>query len=432
MRLYHAILILSALIVSINVTTRELWFEQFSHVVESIEDFGGNWLPAVRQASSLARLAEEYRRLELRALLTDDPGELGRLVRRMNRQGAAMEGGEARLDDLARTPPEQAVLTLYRTARQRFMQEHHSILNAMAEGRTEAARAIAIKDSVAYFSSMMAALESIERLNEELGERAVAEAAVRYRNVRDAMFAAAVTGVLVALGAAFLAARRISKPISDLAECMAAQGEGQAPACPLGQPRLAVREVSLLYKAFRDLSDRLARSMKHLEDMAVTDQLTGIPNRRKLMEEGPRMLDVCRRAGKPCSALMIDIDFFKKVNDTHGHAVGDQVLRHVAAEIARHVRGSDLLGRYGGEEFALVAPNSGREEALQLAERLRRSVEMHPVRVAGRPVPVTISIGAASVPKAPHSLETLLERADAALYAAKQGGRNRVEASPPA
>ena len=426
MRLYHAILVMSLLIVGINATFQAVWLSQFSRVRESVEEFSSSWLPAVRLASALARLAGEYRRMEMDYLLTEDHRELAVLTRRMTRLTTAIENAEMRLAGFMATRSERDALTTYLESRSRFQEEHRDILSETMAGHPEVARNISAKGSAQHFAAMMASLETIERLNQEYGEQAVANSGRLYRRMASTMLGVGLGSIALAAAAAMLAARRISHPIAALAACMATMPEEGLPACPIKQPGRAVHEVSLLYRAFRNLTGQLALSMKRLEDLAVTDQLTGAANRHRLMAEGVRARALCQRAGSPCSALMVDIDHFKRVNDEHGHAAGDAVLRHVARELARHLRASDLLARYGGEEFVVLAPNSGPEEAAQLAERLRRAVEAHPALAAGASIPVTVSIGVAGGQLAPKEFETLLHDADKALYEAKRSGRNRV------
>lgn len=158
-----------------------------------------------------------------------------------------------------------------------------------------------------------------------------------------------------------------------------------------------------------------------LQDQASTDALTGAFNRRQLDSEFARMHDGA--AQSPNHAMLaIDIDHFKKVNDTHGHGVGDQVLRGVAAEILLRKRKDDMLFRVGGEEFVMLLPNCGAEDALRIADELHRRIESADLCV-GRPV--TVSIGVATR-LAGESLANWSARADAALYRAKREGRNRV------
>lgn len=174
-------------------------------------------------------------------------------------------------------------------------------------------------------------------------------------------------------------------------------------------------------------ADRLKQSLQLSLEMAVTDQLTGLFNRRYMSRHLNTLM--AEGAGKPVSFLLLDVDFFKQVNDTYGHDVGDEVLREFASRISANVRGIDLACRYGGEEFVVVMPDTDMSFAYMVAERLRQSVADAPfvVSAAAKQVPVTISIGVASSDGS-DTPEVLLKRADQALYRAKRDGRNRVVA----
>ncbi len=166
---------------------------------------------------------------------------------------------------------------------------------------------------------------------------------------------------------------------------------------------------------------------------AQTDALTGCANRRhflaSLEQEGERG----RRYGLATSLLSLDIDHFKRVNDTWGHAAGDEVLKHFAAIVQAQLRQADVLGRLGGEEFSVLLPHASAADAAQVAERIRAAVEASPASFAGHAIPITVSLGGAAVTREdPVSSEQLLARADAALYEAKHAGRNRVNWSAPA
>jgi len=169
-------------------------------------------------------------------------------------------------------------------------------------------------------------------------------------------------------------------------------------------------------------------------EAALTDALTGLYNRRYMAQHLPGLLAKAAAAGKPLALFMIDIDHFKKVNDTYGHAAGDAVLKAVAARIPDLVRAEDTAARMGGEEFMAVLPDAGPEPALRVAERLRLAIAETKIADPAAPdgLSVTVSIGVASA-KAGETPEALMGRADAALYRAKQAGRNRVvvdEAEP--
>lgn len=169
----------------------------------------------------------------------------------------------------------------------------------------------------------------------------------------------------------------------------------------------------------------LREAKRRAEEEARSDALTGMPNRRHFLEVARHDVAQAERLGLPLALLVVDIDFFKAVNDRHGHLAGDEALRRVAGILKQGVRAGDLAARLGGEEFAVGCPGSGPEEALALAERLRRAVEAVPLRYQQQVFRVTVSVGLAAR-RPGESLDQLLQNADSALYEAKQRGRNRV------
>ena len=182
-------------------------------------------------------------------------------------------------------------------------------------------------------------------------------------------------------------------------------------------------------KRIVDLQKELLETNKRLELLSITDGLTRLYNHRYFQDELARAFDESKRYNRPLSLAMIDIDFFKKVNDTYGHAVGDEVLKCVSSQFGESVRSTDLVARYGGEEFAVMMPETGLEDALTFAEKIRHLLESRPVPTQAGPLPVTVSIGVSSVPRSRiHSPKEMVVAADRALYRAKKGGRNRVEA----
>lgn len=171
----------------------------------------------------------------------------------------------------------------------------------------------------------------------------------------------------------------------------------------------------------------LKEQRRAIEALANTDALTGALSRRHFLELAGRERARAAREGGGLAVLLLDIDHFKRVNDTHGHAGGDAVLRAFHATCAAQLRAHDLLGRLGGEEFGVVLPATGREVARQVAERLRAAVAAGPVTLpGGAAVAITVSIGLAFTASAAEDIDSLLAAADAALYRAKREGRNRV------
>jgi len=161
--------------------------------------------------------------------------------------------------------------------------------------------------------------------------------------------------------------------------------------------------------------------------LASTDPLTGAYNRRTFLELMEKELSRARRFDTPLSLVMLDLDHFKRVNDTHGHLVGDRVLQRFADLVRAELRKEDVLFRYGGEEFCVLVPDVAGPGAVTLADRIRTSVERQPLLIDGKEIPVTTSAGvAARIEEGPEDVDRLVNRADEALYIAKRRGRNRV------
>jgi len=168
------------------------------------------------------------------------------------------------------------------------------------------------------------------------------------------------------------------------------------------------------------------RLFKEVKSLAITDSLTEINNRRQLFALGQREFSRAARFGRPLSVVMIDIDHFKKVNDTFGHAAGDRVLRHLAQVLKQNVREIDVLGRYGGEEFVVVLPETELSVAYSMADRVRRKVFNAFSTPEFEDMQISVSIGVAEMRPDTPDLAAVIERADQALYQAKGSGRNRV------
>lgn len=176
-----------------------------------------------------------------------------------------------------------------------------------------------------------------------------------------------------------------------------------------------------------DVTER-RRMMEEIYRLARTDSLTGLWNRGYFMDMAQRELARARRERQPASIIMVDADHFKRVNDTHGHQAGDEALRCLARVLSTSVREADLPARLGGEEFVVLLPGAERSAATAVAERIRSTIRDTHLRCpSGDCFCLTVSLGVAISPRAQDSLEHLIRRADAALYAAKNAGRNRVE-----
>jgi diguanylate cyclase (GGDEF)-like protein len=210
------------------------------------------------------------------------------------------------------------------------------------------------------------------------------------------------------------------------------------------QATIAIENTRLYQRAQDEIAERikvedeLRRHRDHLEELvkertaevhrlAITDPLTEVFNRRHLMELGNRALNHAQRYHHPLAAMMLDIDHFKKINDTYGHAVGDEALRKLANEMRKESRSTDILGRYGGEEFVILMPETNLQTACQSAERLLTTIRALRIDMPQKQFGFTASIGVAELNLARQgTIDALIARADQAMYNAKQAGRDQV------
>jgi two-component system cell cycle response regulator len=179
------------------------------------------------------------------------------------------------------------------------------------------------------------------------------------------------------------------------------------------------------------LDDVEAKFHEEIRNRISFDQLTGLLTKESLYLALDMELRRCLRYELPLTVLMMDLDRFKSVNDTHGHLMGSHVLAEVGRLIRESIRGDDVAGRYGGEEFVAYLAETGTLGAIQAAERVRRAIEAHPFSLDGKTIQVTISIGISSCPEHGRDIQALVGRADRALYRAKESGRNRVMVETP-
>lgn len=186
-------------------------------------------------------------------------------------------------------------------------------------------------------------------------------------------------------------------------------------------------EIAFDFATQSGVAIKNARLFAEVQKLAVTDGLTGLNNRRRFFELAEKEFERYKRYETSISAIMFDIDDFKNLNDTYGHQAGDEVLRSIAARCGRVVRENDIIGRYGGEEFAVLLVETGESEAVVVAERLRNEIASRPIKIKGNALlNVTVSVGVATVDASTKSLEELLYNADKALYRAKKSGKDCV------
>ena len=200
---------------------------------------------------------------------------------------------------------------------------------------------------------------------------------------------------------------------------------------PIGLKAAAMDLLENVERALQVEDDGASPSYWQLEQMAYRDQLTGLRNYRFFSNRLPEELQRAKRYRHQLSLVMLDIDHFKKFNDTHGHQAGNVALQYLARVVDEALRETDVVARYGGEEFAIILPETTKRLANELAERVRANVEAGPVRLGEHHHRLTVSLGVATFPRDASSWQTLVEVADKALYKSKQDGRDRVSAYVP-
>ncbi|MBV8925465.1 MAG: PleD family two-component system response regulator [Bradyrhizobium sp.] len=195
---------------------------------------------------------------------------------------------------------------------------------------------------------------------------------------------------------------------------------------PVDKNELLARARTQIKK--RRYADDLRDNVQNSIEMAITDALTGLNNRRYMESHLATLAEQASARGKPLALMMLDIDYFKSINDNYGHDAGDDVLREFAVRVRKSIRGIDLACRYGGEEFVIVMPETDLHVAGMVAERLRRAIAGEPFAIhkGAERIEVTISIGISTLEKKGEAVADVLKRADIALYRAKHDGRNRV------
>ncbi len=218
----------------------------------------------------------------------------------------------------------------------------------------------------------------------------------------------------------------LDKDVASIESCWIAGGASVPVLLNLAALRDDENEAVGIVGSAHDITYRKTLE-RELREIADTDDLTGISNRRHFLEIARHELKRAKRFHRSLSVVMLDVDHFKAVNDTRGHAVGDDVLRTLAHTCLKALRDMDVIGRYGGEEFAILLLETDEKQAFKVTERLRKAVQKMAIDTDAGPVRITVSQGIATATGAESDIPELLARADTALYAAKNNGRNRVE-----
>lgn len=231
-----------------------------------------------------------------------------------------------------------------------------------------------------------------------------------------------------------LVSKNIEENYTQPYEIMGIRKDGSTMPCLVKGHSFEINGRFLRITTFIDLTNikekevQLLEVQKELQEQAHKDYLTGLYNRRYFAELAQNYMELFHRERKEACIMMIDIDFFKNINDTYGHAEGDRVIKNLVGALVEHTRHSDIIARFGGEEFLVLLPSTGIKNALSLAQKIRKGVErLKVVSDNSEIIKFTISIGIAEITLEDKNIESAIKRSDDALYKAKKGGRNRVE-----
>jgi len=253
-------------------------------------------------------------------------------------------------------------------------------------------------------------------------------------NLQETVLIWAFISAVLAAWIGYILTLRIIKPIQEL--CLVIQEVAAGNFGKKVDVYSADRDVanllesfSTMLSSFRSIVNQITGRKAELEILAITDDLTKLYNYRYFQQRLTDEIEKAKSNQQEISLIMIDIDYFKKFNDTYGHPQGDKILKRVAKIIKNTLRNEDIVVRYGGEEFAIVLVGTGKAKALEIAERIRSNIEQYPFTLGkeGLAVALTVSLGLAAYPEDALSKDDLIARADQALYQAKEWGRNNVQ-----
>lgn len=276
--------------------------------------------------------------------------------------------------------------------------------------------------------SVQQSADSLDQLYKLMTHLQLADNLAQAKKVRQRVNLIIATMFGLGLGVAGLSgwamARSILLPLNALKNGANRLGEGDL-SHRINLP--TTDEFGQLASTLNQMAARLEQSQVELRYSATMDGLTGVYNRQEFNRLLQAELERSQRYGHPCSLIMIDIDHFKKLNDTYGHPAGDEALRCFASLIKQQIRPADQIARYGGEEFSIILPETSNGDAFYLAERLRQAIAAHTIQITQwQTVKITSSIGIAVFPNDADSASALISASDQALYIAKRSGRNRV------
>lgn len=297
--------------------------------------------------------------------------------------------------------------------------------NFTIKGEKDQALAIKLLHSKEYNKAKEKVVLTIDKFlfsREERIHRSIDDVNHEINLLFQSIFILLLVGLSTFFAAFFMIRDKVLTPIEQLTKIIIAykQGDKNINMCFHYDD-----EVGLMTEQFFSMKKKIEEDYEEIKKISLTDPLTNINNRRSFFDIAEQLLKLYHRNKEPFSVMLLDIDYFKKVNDVYGHILGDEILKHTVSHIKKEIRESDVFARYGGEEFIILLINTDAHEAADIAEKVRSSIENNPYVDEQNTIPITISIGLSQF-NDDESIQELIERSDSALYKAKERGRNRV------
>lgn len=412
-----------ALLILILSGAEWLGLRRMAQINQQMTKVMNNW-PQAQLAEQALRISNLNNRITMQVFLLKDPKEIATLLARRAENSQKITALVTQLEAEVETQEDRVQLDRVKQARARYVQSYQDNTRILLEEkRPDVASKAIIEITLPLLLEYHAAWEDFISLQGKQMDAAAKQSAAEYASTRKLVWLLAGLSMILATTIAVFTTRHIMVETRrrELAE-------NQAWQCNEELEQKVIDRTAALVKANSDLLQ--ARDALQFE--AAHDPLTSLWNRGAILDCLRKEVDRQKRSGEPLGVIMVDLDYFKKINDAYGHLTGDAVLQQIAKRFQKAVRSYDSVGRYGGEEFLILVPGCDTQDLITAAERLRRCVSDTPIPTSCGDLSVTVSMGVVSTgEKVCRWLdsEALVNAADSALYTAKAEGRNRVAMS---
>jgi len=412
-------------LILILLTAEWLGLRRMAQTNQAMTTLVSKHWPQAQLASEALRISNLNNRITMQIFLLTDSGEIAKLLEHRAENRRKISAIVAQLESKVESPEERQLLERVKQARTRYVDSYMSNTHILLEEkRAELARKAIIQITFPRLLEYHAAWNDFINFHGQQMDAAAKHSTAEYDSTRKLVWFLTGLSVIFAVTIAVFTTRHI---MAESERRERAEDETRRLNQDLEQ-KVADRTLAL-----SRTNEALIQARDNLRFQATHDPLTHLWNHGAILDFLTKELDRQKRSCEPLGVIMADLDYYKRINDSFGHLVGDMVLQQVGQRFQKAVRSYDCVGRYGGEEFLILVPACNSTDLIATAERLRRAIADQPIPTSSGDVPVTVSMGlVATTERAldPQNSETLLRAADSALYLAKAGGRNRAVMSP--